>query len=84
MKKRPFKNVSIPETKPRQQRDLNFRARRSVTIFGEILPFWQKFTGLWQIFSGLLLIWHNAEPASAILLHYRAKFHNCKWPNIEK
>ena len=29
----------------------------SVTRFGEISPFWQKFTNLWQIFDGLFFTW---------------------------
>ena len=33
----------------------------SVTRFGEILPLWQKFTSLWQIFDRSFLIWQNTE-----------------------
>ena len=38
----------------------------SVTRFGKILPLWQKFSSIWQIFNGLFLIWQNAEPTLAI------------------
>ena len=55
-----------------------------MTRFGEISPLWQKFTSLWQIFDSFFLIWQNAEPTLAILWHYWANFHCCKWPNIEK
>ena len=55
----------------------------SVTIFGEISPLWQNFTSLWQLFGGLFLIWQNSQPTLVNLLHYWAKFHCCKWPNIE-
>ena len=55
----------------------------SVTRFGEILPLWQKFTSLWQIFDGLFLIWHSAELTMANLWHYWANFHSYKWPNLE-
>ena len=43
-----------------------------------------KSLRLWQIFNGLFLIWQNAEPTLANLLHYWANFHCCKWPNLEK
>ena len=39
----------------------NISLSRSVTRFGEISPFWQKFTSLWQIFDSLFLIWQNAQ-----------------------
>ena len=56
----------------------------SVTRFGEISPFWPKFTNLWQCFDGLFLIWQNSKPTWENLLHYWANFHFCKWPNIER
>ena len=39
----------------------NISLSRSVTRFGEISPFWQKFTSLWHIFDSLFLIWQNAQ-----------------------
>ena len=63
---------------------MNFNyATASVTRFGEILPLWQKFTSIWQIFDSLFLIRQNAENTLANLWHYSANFHCCKWPNIE-
>ena len=56
----------------------------SVTRFGKILPLWQKFISIWQIWDCLFLIWKNAEHAVANLWHYWAHFDCCKWPNIEK
>ena len=58
--------------------------RTSVTRLGKISPLWQKFTSLWHIFDGLFLIWGNAEPTLANLLHYWPNFHCSKWTNIEK
>ena len=54
-----------------------------VTRFDKILPLWQKFTSLWQIFRGWLLIWQNVESILAILWHYWANFHGYKLPNIK-
>ena len=56
----------------------------SVTRYGEILPLWQKFTSLWQMFNGLYLIWQNTQPTLANLWHYWTNFHCSKWPNLEK
>ena len=56
----------------------------SVTIFGEFLQLWQKFTSLWQIVDSLFLIWQNYESTLSNLRHYWANFQCCKWPNIEK
>ena len=56
----------------------------SVTRLGKILPLFQKFTILWQIFDCSFLIWQDAEPTLENLWHYWVSFHCCKWPNIEK
>ena len=42
-------------SKPRKENEI------SVTKLGKILPLWQKFTSLLQIFDSLFLIWKNAE-----------------------
>ena len=82
-----FLTRNVNATKPNTFWFSNERVRKasvSVTRFGEMLPLWQKFTSLWQIFDCLFLIWQNAEPTFANLWHYWAIFHCCKWPNIEK
>ena len=56
----------------------------SVTRFGEILPIKQKFRNLWQHFKGLFDIWQSCEPTLGLFVCFWAKFHHCKWPNIEK
>ena len=63
---------------------LAFCLLSSVTRFGKILPLWQKFTSLWQIFNGLFLFWQNTEPTLANLWRYLANFHCCKWPKYWK
>ena len=45
--------------------------------------FVEKFPSIWQIFDSLFLVWQNAEHTLAILCHYWAYFHCCKWPNID-
>ena len=56
----------------------------SVTRFGEISPFWKKYLTVFGNFSKVLFrIWNYFERAWAKNCH-RAKFHCCKWPNIEK
>ena len=54
----------------------------SVTRFFEISPHWQNILQLWQHFDGLFSIWQNFESTLAKVLWYWAKFHGCKWPNI--
>ena len=49
----------------------------SVTRFGKILPLWQRFTSIWQFFDSLFLIWQNAEPTLANLVHFWANLHAC-------
>ena len=57
--------------------------RSSVTRFGEILPIWQNFTNIWQIFDCSFPVWQYTDPTLAKLWHYWASFHCCKLPNIE-
>ena len=56
----------------------------SVTRLGKILPLCRNFKSLKQIYQDSFSIWQNFEHTWAILLCYWAKFHCCKWPNIEK
>ena len=62
-----FPNDGLTYTTAFVNVDLASGPPSSVTRFGEILPLWQKFTSLWQIFNGLFLIWQNAEPTLANL-----------------
>ena len=41
--------------------------RSSVTRFGEILPIWQNFTNIWQIFDCSFPVWQYTDPTLAKL-----------------
>ena len=48
--------------------------------FGEILPFWHKFTSHCYFFDSLFIIWQNADPTLANLWLFRLFFFvaNCQ------
>ena len=57
---------------------------KQVTRFGEILPLWQIFSSLGQLFKALFSVLQNFEPSSAIFYALWAFFCCWKWPQIEK
>ena len=53
-------------------------------LFGELLPLWQHFKNIWQLFEGLISIWQTFEPTLENSVYFWANLHSCKWSNIEQ
>ena len=67
-----------------QQHKTKCVAAISVIRLGKISKIYQKFRNLWQHFKGLFDILQSCEPTLRLYVCFWAKFHRCKWTNIEK